>query len=214
LDVSAGVPRTPAFQPVHVPRAAEGALIMLNKAQLIGRLGRDPEVRYTGEGTAIANLAIATSEVYKDKETGERKENTEWHRVVLFGRLGEIAAEYLKKGSLIYLEGRLQTRKWQKDGLDQYTTEIVGQELKMLSPKNGGGEQVHGHPAQSGHRSAKNAPAPSPRGGSSSRTQTGSAFDDLNDFDDDIPFVSAFAVATRPARKIGLVTFIENPILR
>lgn len=177
---------------------------MLNKAQLIGRLGRDPEVRYTGEGTAIANLAIATSEVYKDKETGERKENTEWHRVVLFGRLAEIAAEYLKKGSLVFLEGRLRTRKWEKNAQDQYTTEVVGHELKMLTPKTGGGEQG---------QSSQKPSASSSRGGRYSGANAGSTFDDL-DFDDDIPFISAFAAATRRARKVGLVTFIENPTLR
>jgi single-strand DNA-binding protein len=110
---------------------------MLNKAQIIGRLGRAPEVRYTQDGTCIANFAIATSESYKDKNTGERKESTEWHQIVLFGRLGDIAGEYLKKGSLVYLEGRLRTRKWQnKDGQDQYTTEIVGSEMKMLGSRS------------------------------------------------------------------------------
>jgi single-strand DNA-binding protein len=186
---------------------------MLNKAQLIGRLGRDPDIRYTREGAAVSNLAIATSEVHKDKETGERKEITEWHRVALFGRLAEIAAEYLKKGSLVFLEGRLRTRKWEKDGQDQYTTEIVGEKLLMLTPKTGGGEQGQGQPPHSGQRPTQ-AAASSSRGGSHSGAKAGSAFDDL-DFDDDIPFASsAFAAAVRSARKVGLVTFFENPTLR
>ena len=108
---------------------------MLNRAQLIGHLGRDPEVRYTPEGTAVAKLAVATNQTWKDKD-GERQERIEWHRVVLFGKVAEIAAEYLKKGSLVYLQGRLQTRKWQaEDGQDRYTTEIVAERMKMLGGK-------------------------------------------------------------------------------
>ena len=108
---------------------------MLNMAQIIGHLGRDPEVRYTPEGTAIANLAVATNETWKDKN-GEKQERAEWHRVVLFGRVAEIAAEYLRKGSLVYLQGRLQTRKWQDDhGQDRHTTEIVAARMKMLGVK-------------------------------------------------------------------------------
>jgi len=108
---------------------------MLNMAQIIGHLGRDPEVRYTPEGTAVAKLAVATNQTWKDKD-GEKQERTEWHRVVLFGKLAEIAAEYLKKGSLVYLQGRLQTRKWQADdGQDRYTTEIVAERMKMLGGK-------------------------------------------------------------------------------
>jgi single-strand DNA-binding protein len=108
---------------------------MLNLTQLIGHLGRDPEMRYSAEGTAIANLAIATNETWKDK-AGERQERTEWHRVVLFGKLAEIAEAYLKKGALVYLAGRLQTRKWTgEDGSDRFTTEIVGERLRMLGGK-------------------------------------------------------------------------------
>ena len=108
---------------------------MLNMAQIIGHLGRDPEVRYTPEGTAIANLAVATNETWKDK-SGEKQERAEWHRVVLFGKVAEIAGEYLRKGSLVYLQGRLQTRKWQADdGQDRYTTEIVAARMKMLGGK-------------------------------------------------------------------------------
>ena len=108
----------------------------INKVILVGNLGRDPEVRSTAGGTSVTNLRIATSEQWKDKQSGERKESTEWHQVVLFGRLGEIAGEYLKKGRTVYIEGRLQTRKWEKDGIDRYSTEIVASEMQML----GGGE--------------------------------------------------------------------------
>ena len=113
----------------------------VNKVILVGNLGRDPEVRYTAGGSAVANLRIATSEQWRDKQTGEKKENTEWHSVVLFGKLGEIAGEYLKTGRTVYIEGRLQTRKWQdKDGNDRYTTEIIASDMQML----GGGEGRRG----------------------------------------------------------------------
>ena len=115
---------------------------MLNKASLIGRLGGDPEVRYTQSGTAVANFTVATSERWKDKD-GQQQEQTEWHRIVAFARLGEICGEYLSKGSLVYIEGRIQTRSWDdKDGNKRYTTEIVAREMKMLGSKNdnnGGG---------------------------------------------------------------------------
>jgi single-strand DNA-binding protein len=105
----------------------------LNKVQLIGNLGRDPELRYSASGDAVANVAIATTDRWKDKQTGEQKEATEWHRVVFFGRQAEIAGEYLKKGSQVYIEGKLQTRKWtDKEGAERYTTEIVASEMKML----------------------------------------------------------------------------------
>jgi single-strand DNA-binding protein len=108
---------------------------MLNMAQLIGHLGRDPDVRCSPEGSAVANLAVATNQTWKDKD-GERQERTDWHRVVLFGKLAEIAAQYLKKGALVYLQGRLQTRKWQADdGQDRFTTEIVAERLRMLGGK-------------------------------------------------------------------------------
>lgn len=111
----------------------------VNKVLLIGNLGADPEVRYTQSGTAVANLRVATSERWKDRQSGELQERTEWHRVVLFGKLGEIAAEYLKKGSQVYLEGRIQTRKWQgQDGQDRYTTEVVASEMQMLGGRGEG----------------------------------------------------------------------------
>ena len=109
----------------------------INKVILIGRLGRDPEVRYTPDGTAIANFSIATSEEWKDKNTGEKQERTEWHRIVAFRRLGEICGEYLSKGRQVYIEGRLQTRDWQdKDGNKRYTTEIVASQMQMLGSKD------------------------------------------------------------------------------
>ena len=109
----------------------------VNKVLLIGRLGRDPEVRYTPDGTAIANFSIATSEEWKDKKTGEKQERTEWHRIVAFRRLGEICGEYLSKGRQVYIEGRLQTRDWQdKDGNKRYTTEIVASQMQMLGSRD------------------------------------------------------------------------------
>lgn len=109
---------------------------MLNKAQIIGRVGRDPEVRYLTSGDAVVNIALATTEKWKDKSTGETKEATEWHRVNFFGRLAEIAGEYVQKGTLLYVEGKIKTRKWtDKDGVEKYSTEISGETLKLLSSK-------------------------------------------------------------------------------
>jgi single-strand DNA-binding protein len=108
----------------------------VNKVILIGNLGNDPDIRYTASGAAVANISLATAESWRDKETGEQQERTEWHRIVFFGRLAEIVGEYLKKGSQIYVEGRLQTRKWQdKEGNDRYTTEIVANEMQMLGSR-------------------------------------------------------------------------------
>src|SRR6056297_1513262 len=110
----------------------------INKVILIGNLGADPEVRYTPANTAVCNISVATTDQLRDKQTGEQQEKTEWHRVVMFNRLGEIAGEYLKKGSKVYIEGRLQTRKWQgQDGQDRYTTEIVANEMQMLDSRGG-----------------------------------------------------------------------------
>jgi len=110
----------------------------VNKVILVGNLGRDPEIRYTASGSAIANLALATTDSWKDKQSGDRQDKTEWHKVVMFGRLGEIAGQYLHKGSQVYIEGRLQTSKWQdKEGKDRYTTEIVANEMQMLGGRGG-----------------------------------------------------------------------------
>jgi single-strand DNA-binding protein len=149
----------------------------INKAILIGNLGADPEMRYTQAGKAVANLRIATSERWRDRETGEQQERTEWHRVVLFGKLGEIAGEYLKKGSQVYLEGRIQTRKWQgQDGQDRYTTEIVANQMQMLGGRGGGGGASS--TADSGGQYGSVAPSSPPR-----QDSNAGALDD-----DDIPF--------------------------
>ncbi|MGL1834208.1 single-stranded DNA-binding protein [Rhodocyclaceae bacterium SMB388] len=161
----------------------------LNKVILIGNLGADPETRYAPSGDAICNLRIATTETWKDKSSGERREATEWHRVVFFGRLAEIAAQYLRKGSQIYVEGRLQTRKWQdKEGQDRYTTEIRGDEMKMLGSRQGmGGDAPAPRQEASGHASAPrpSRPAPQPSETPSKTSSQGGGF---GDFDDDIPF--------------------------
>lgn len=133
----------------------------VNRVILVGNLGKDPEIRYMPNGGAVANLTVATSETWKNKQTGEQEEKTEWHRIVMFNRLGEIAGEYLKKGSKVYLEGKLQTRKWQdNNGQDRYTTEIVADELQMLDSRGDGGGQKGG---QSGYQQqpqqAQQAPA-------------------------------------------------------
>ena len=117
----------------------------VNKVILVGNLGADPETRYMPSGDAIANIRLATTDTWKDKATGEKKEATEWHRVAFFGKLAEIAGQYLRKGSQVYIEGRIRTRKWQdKDGQDRYTTEIVAREMKMLTSRGAGGEGGQG----------------------------------------------------------------------
>jgi single-strand DNA-binding protein len=149
----------------------------VNKVILVGNLGKDPEVRYMPNGNAVANITLATSESWKDKTSGEQQEKTEWHRVVMFRRLGEIAGEYLKKGSQVYIEGKLQTRKWQDNsGNDRYTTEIVASEMQMLGGRGGGGSagfSSDSAPSQSAPPQSAPAPAAAAAGG---------------EFDDDIPF--------------------------
>jgi single-strand DNA-binding protein len=154
----------------------------VNKVILIGNLGRDPEVRYTANGGAIATITLATSESWKDKTTGEQQERTEWHRVVFFGRLGEIAGEYLKKGSKLYVEGRLQTRKWQgQDGQDRYTTEIIASDMQMLDRATGGSAPYNDDNEMSrGPTSSPSSPPPA-RSPSPPPAADG-------DFEDDIPF--------------------------
>ena len=150
----------------------------INKVILIGNLGQDPEIRYMPSGGAVANVRLATSESWKDKGTGEQVEKTEWHTVVFFGRLGEIVGEYLKKGSKVYVEGRLQTRKWQgKDGADRYTTEIVANEMQMLDSRGGAGG--------GGSSNWDDEGAQAPRGGAKGGPRKQTVPDDL---DDDIPF--------------------------
>jgi single-strand DNA-binding protein len=149
----------------------------INKVILIGNLGKDPETRYMPSGSAVTNVTLATSDSWKDKNSGEQQERTEWHRVVFFNRLAEIAAEYLKKGSKVYVEGRLQTRKWQgQDGQDRYTTEIVANEMQMLDSRGGSAAFDSGDSM--------------PRQGSAPRPQSSapSSFTPDNEFEDDIPF--------------------------
>lgn len=166
----------------------------INKVILIGNLGRDPEVRYTPSGAAVCNVTIATSRNWKDKTSGEKVEETEWHRVVFYDRLAEIAGEYLKKGRSVYVEGRLKTRKWQdKDGVEKYTTEIVADNMQMLGGREGmgGGDEggsgaARGYARDSGSGEAGARPAqqrPAAAKPAPARSSTG--FDDM---DDDIPF--------------------------
>ena len=164
----------------------------VNKVIIVGNLGRDPEIRYTPNGSAVCNVTVATSRVRKNKESGDKTEDTEWHRIVFFDKLAEIAGEYLKKGRSVYVEGRLQTRKWQdKDGVEKYTTEIVASEMQMLGNREGmGGGSSSGE--DSGYGSGgggyeRPAPASRPAAAAANRPAAKSAtgFDSM---DDDIPF--------------------------
>lgn len=157
----------------------------VNKVILVGNLGADPEMRYMPNGDAVCNVRLATTESWKDKQSGEKREITEWHRVVFYRKLAEIAGQYLKKGSQVYLEGRIRTRKWQdKDGQDRYTTEIEANEMQMLGRREGmgagneGGSRDYGNGGGGGSRPAAPAGKPQPQ-------SSGGGF---NDFEDDIPF--------------------------
>lgn len=144
----------------------------VNKVIIVGNLGNDPDTKYMPSGSAVTNLSVATNESWKDKATGEQKDRTEWHKVAMFGRLAEISAEYLRKGSQVYIEGKLRTRKWQdQQGNDRYSTEIIADEMQMLGGRTGGGAPAMGGPPQS---SPPPQGSPGPAGG--------------GDFDDDIPF--------------------------
>jgi len=156
----------------------------VNKVILIGNLGVDPEVRYMPSGGAVANIRIATSEQWKDKQTGQQQERTEWHNVVFFNRLAEIVGEYLRKGAQIYVEGSLRTRKWQdKNGMDRYTTEIVANEMQMLGGRGSGGGSADYN------RGESQAPAPAPAAAAQSAAPAGTGGGgNFDDFDDDIPF--------------------------
>lgn len=152
----------------------------VNKVILVGNLGNDPEVRATTTGSRVATISIATSESWMDKNTGQRQEKTEWHRVVFFNRLAEIVEQYLNKGSQVYVEGRLQTRKWQdQNGQDKYTTEVVANEMQMLGGKGGGGDFQSTAPMDPPAQSTQQAPA---------AKQTAAAGGPDINFDDDIPF--------------------------
>lgn len=174
----------------------------VNKVILVGNLGKDPEMRYTADSKAVANLTIATSEQWKDKNTGQQQEKTEWHRVVAFGRLAEIMGEYLKKGSQVYIEGKIQTRKWQdQQGQDRYTTEVVANDMQMLGGR-GGGSADFGSASSSQGAPAQNNYAPqgggAPQGGAPAAQQqqapqqqqqgSGAPSNNFDGFDDDIPF--------------------------
>ena len=159
----------------------------VNKVIIVGNLGRDPEVRYAPSGAAICNVTIATSRQWKDKNSGERQEETEWHRVVFYDRLAEIAGEYLKKGRSVYVEGRLKTRKWtDKDGVEKYTTEIIAQEMQLLGGREGGGMGGGDDMGGGGERAPAPRSAPAPRAPASKpAAKSSTGFDDM---DDDIPF--------------------------
>jgi single-strand DNA-binding protein len=158
----------------------------VNKVILIGNLGRDPETRYTTGGDAVTNLNIATSETWKDK-AGEKQEKTEWHRVVLFGRQAEIAGEYLKKGRSVYIEGRLQTKKYtDKDGVEKYSTEIVGDRMQLLGSRDGSGGG--GDAEFSGGGGGGGARREGGGAGAAASKPAGAAKKNVDDFDDDIPF--------------------------
>ena len=158
----------------------------VNKVILIGNLGRDPEVRFAPSGSSICNVTIATSRQWKNKDSGERQEETEWHRVVFYDRLAEIAGEYLKKGKSVYIEGRLKTRKWtDKDGVEKYTTEIIAQEMTMLG---GGGGGSGGMPDEGSGAPAQRSAPPAARGAAPAGKAPAKSSTGFDDMDDDIPF--------------------------
>jgi single-strand DNA-binding protein len=164
----------------------------INKVIVVGNLGGDPETRYMPSGAAVTNLTVATNESWKDKQTGEQKDRTEWHKVAMFGRLAEIAAEYLRKGSQVYIEGKLRTRKWQdQQGNDRWTTEIIADEMQMLGGRGGGGASGGGSGGGGGGASAGRSEAPAPGSAPSGPAPSGpapSGPSSSDDFDDDIPF--------------------------
>ncbi len=172
----------------------------INKVIIVGNCGQDPEIKYSAGGSAITNLSVATSESWKDKQTGQAQEKTEWHRIVFFNRLAEIAGEYLRKGSKVYIEGKLQTRKWKdKEGQDRYTTEIVANEMQMLDSRGDGAQGGGGgygqssgfapagapQPQQPAYQAQNPAAAPQPQGG---QAPAAPPAPDMDSFDDDIPF--------------------------
>ena len=161
----------------------------INKVILVGNLGRDPETRYMPSGGAVTNVSIATSKGWKDRDSGEQKERTEWHRIVFFNKLAEIAGEYLKRGSKVYIEGELRTRDWEKDGQKHYTTEVVASEMQMLDSRG----EMSGAGSLSGGQDGGGGPSSSGSGGSEVGSGSSSPANDFgpppsDDFDDDIPF--------------------------
>jgi single-strand DNA-binding protein len=164
-------------------QSKECPMASVNKVILIGNLGRDPEVRYTPSGTAVCNVSVATTRNWKAKDSGDKVEETEWHRVVFYDRLAEIAGEYLKKGRPVYVEGRLKTRKWQdKEGVEKYTTEIIAEQMQLLGSREGAAGPTSGPPDE-GQEQRPAAAARAPAGKPAPKSATG--FDDM---DDDIPF--------------------------
>ncbi len=150
----------------------------VNKVILVGNVGSDPETRYLPSGGAVTNFSLATSEVWKDKNTGQQQERTEWHRVTMYQRLAEIAAEYVRKGSKLYVEGSLRTRSWEQDGVKRYSTEIIANEMQMLDSRGGGGGDNY-QPSQ---------PSAQGQGGGQQRPSSQPTPADFDNFDDDIPF--------------------------
>ena len=160
----------------------------VNKVIIIGNLGRDPEVRYTPNGNAVCNVSVATTRTWKNKESGDKSEETEWHRVVFYDRLAEIAGEYLKKGRSVYVEGRLKTRKWQdKEGAEKFTTEIIAEEMKMLGGREGMGAGVDEGAGNSGY-GERPAPASRPAGAAAAAKPAAKSSTGFDNMDDDIPF--------------------------
>ena len=159
----------------------------VNKVILVGNLGRDPEIRSMQSGDKVCNLSVATSERWKDRNSGEMQEKTEWHRVIFFNRLAEIVEQYIKKGSKLYIEGRLQTRSWEQDGVKRYTTEIVASEMQMLDSRGGGnaGDNSFGQSQSQGQPQGQGGGAPAARSASAAPQAAPANFDN---FDDDIPF--------------------------
>ena len=157
----------------------------INKVILVGNLGQDPEVKYMPSGGAVTNISIATTDTWKDKATGEKKENTEWHRVVFFNRLAEIVGEYLRKGSQVYIEGNLRTRSWEDNGVKKYSTEIVAREMQMLGSRAGGSSDFAPQQQQSGGGSQQSSQSQPQQSSQQSSQQPPQNFDN---FDDDIPF--------------------------
>ena len=168
----------------------------VNKVILIGNLGRDPEVRYTPSGAAVCNVTVATSRTWKNKDSGEKMEETEWHRVIFYDRLAEIAGEYLKKGRSIYVEGRLKTRKWtDKDGVEKYTTEVIAQEMNMLGGREGGGggggsaeDEGGGGYSERSAPAQRSAPASRPAAHAAAKPAPQKSATGFDNMDDDIPF--------------------------
>jgi single-strand DNA-binding protein len=162
----------------------------VNKVIIVGNLGRDPETRYMPSGDAMTNIAVATTDKWKDKASGEQKEATEWHRIAFFGKLAEIAGQYLKKGSQVYIEGKLRTRKWtDKDGVEKYTTEIIADTMQMLGSRQGMGGSSTDDAGYGGGSSAAPAQRPASGGGSGSASRPASKpAPNFSDMDDDIPF--------------------------